>query len=308
MNWRFSLLLALMSCGPIAWSADASADYVRYAEDDASSRLEVAIRTFTMPSGQQVDLIGVIHIADLAYYQQLNQRFTGYDAVLFELIGDPRSVTARPPAELQGDRTGGSTLSALQQAASRYLDLTFQLHGIDYTGRNMVHADATVAEFQQMQQERGETMLTLFARAMQTQMSTQMSGRMDVATRELNTFQLIRILMSPDSAAEFKKALARVFDQVENMTLAMEGPGGSAVLSGRNDVVVKKVKEVLGDRKRRRIAVFFGGAHMPGIESALVQQMKAKAGGEEWLAAWTMPKKPMASKQPRVPSVGRESP
>src|SRR5688500_5791126 len=107
MNWRLFLLLTLMSCGPSAWSADTSADYVRDAEDDASSRLEVAIRTFTMPSGQQVDLIGVIHIADLAYYQQLNQRFIAYDAVLFELIGDPRSVTARPPAELQRDQTGG---------------------------------------------------------------------------------------------------------------------------------------------------------------------------------------------------------
>ena len=36
--------------------------------------------------------------------------------------------------------------------------------------------------------------------------------------RELDTFGLIRILMSRDSAAEFKKALAKTFDQMESMT------------------------------------------------------------------------------------------
>ena len=70
----------------------------------------------------------------------------------------------------------------------------------------------------------------------------------------------------------------------------MEGKDGSVILSGRNDVVVKKIKEVLANRKQRHIAVFYGGAHMPGIESSLTKDMKAKASGEEWLAAWTMPK------------------
>ena len=39
-------------------------DYIRFAEDDKSARLEIAIKTFAMPSGQKVDLIGVVHIAD----------------------------------------------------------------------------------------------------------------------------------------------------------------------------------------------------------------------------------------------------
>ena len=86
------------------------------------------------------------------------------------------------------------------------------------------------------------------------------------AMRELDTFALIRILMSPDSAAEFKKALAKTFDQMESMTAAMEGNDGSAILSGRNEMVVKKDQGSAGAKKQRRIAVFYGGAHMPGIE------------------------------------------
>ncbi|HXC59895.1 MAG TPA: hypothetical protein VN645_11300, partial [Steroidobacteraceae bacterium] len=38
-------------------------DYMRYAEDTRSARLETAIRSLRLPSGQQVDLIGVVHIA-----------------------------------------------------------------------------------------------------------------------------------------------------------------------------------------------------------------------------------------------------
>jgi hypothetical protein len=263
-------------------------DYVRFAEDGKSARLEAAIKTFTLPSGKTVDLIGVLHIADATYYQELNERFERYDSVLFELVGDPKGLTeAAPLTEAQRNlQSGGGMVSAIQQAAAKYLNLTFQLAAIDYTPKNMVHADATADEFAQMQKERGETTITLFTRAMQAQLSGQMD---QTAMRELNTFALIRILMSPDSAAEFKKALAKAFDQMESMTALMEGKEGSAILGGRNAVVLKKIKEVLASKGQRRIAVFYGGAHMPGIESSLTKEMKAAASGEEWLPAWTMP-------------------
>jgi len=264
-------------------------DYVRFAEDEKSARLEVAIKTFTLPSGKKVDLIGVVHIADEAYFQELNKRFDAYDSVLFELVGDPRRLTeAAPLTDAHRNlQSGGGAVSALQQAAGKYLNLTFQLGAIDYTRKNMVHADATAEEFETMQKARGETTITLFARAMQAQLSGQMDS---AAMRELDTFALIRILMSRDSAAEFKKALAKTFDQMESMTALMEGKDGSVILSGRNVVAVDKIREVLAHKTQRRIAVFYGGAHMPGIESSLIRDLNAKPSGEEWLAAWTMPK------------------
>jgi hypothetical protein len=264
-------------------------DYIRYAEDEHSVRLEIAIRSFRMPAGQQVDLIGVVHIADDAYYQKLNRRFDRYDSVLFELVGNPQRVTETAPQLLkqQSEQEYTGALSTLQQAMGRYLNLTFQLGAIDYTKKNMVHADTSAAQFARMQQERGENMLTLFARAMNAQLSR---GTQDQVASELNLFALIRILMSPDAATEFKKVLAREFGQMEALTALMEGEQGSAILGGRNDVVVKKIQEVLANPKQRRIAVFFGGAHMPGIEALLTTKLKARVAGEEWLAAWTIPK------------------
>ncbi len=279
MMFRAFVLLAISLWCRIG-HADDLPDYVRYAEDRSSSRLEVAIRTLTMPSGQSVDLIGVVHIADDSYYQELNRRFDDYDSVLFELIGDPRSVT-RPAT---GTSRPGS-VSFLQQSAGKLLGLAFQLDAIDYTKKNMVHADTTREEFARMQQERGENMVTLFGRAMQAQLS---SGANRRASQEFDTFGLIRILMSDDSAAAFKKSLAKVFDEMESATALMEGPDGSVVLSGRNQVVIGKIREVLARKKQRHIAVFYGGAHMPGIESALIGEMNAKVSAEEWLAAWTM--------------------
>jgi hypothetical protein len=295
MKTRLLPLLAML----IALGAQAAAnsselpDYLRFREDEKSARLEIAIRAFTLPSGQRVDLIGVVHIADESYYRELNQRFSAYDSVLFELVGDPKSLTARAPLaeEQRGIETGGSVISTLQQAAGEYLGLTFQLDAIDYTGKNMVHADTTAEEFERMQKERGETMMTLFARAMEVQMTAQMNGNVDPTSMGgLDTFGLFRILVSRDSAAEFKKAMAKTFAQMESLTASMEGAQGSAILGGRNDLVERKIKEVLANRKQRRIAVFYGGAHMPGIETSLVKDMKAKVSGEEWLAAWTMPK------------------
>ena len=283
---RLVALLAFWLSVQPASAADPLPDYIRYAEGRQDSRLEVAIRSFQLPSGQTVDLIGVVHIADAAYYSELNRRFTGYDSVLFEMVGDPSGMT-RPAEPDAQTRHGGGAVSSIQRSASKYLDLAYQLNAIDYTARNLVHADVSAREFAQMQAERGENVMTLFVRAMQAQMGSQMNR---TAMRELDTFGLIRILMSPDSAAEFKKSLAKVFDQMESMTIAMEGAQGSAVLSGRNDVVMKKLKEVLARKQQRRIAVFYGGAHMPGIEAALIGELDARSTGEEWLAAWTMPK------------------
>src|SRR5690349_13867624 len=116
------VLFALLSCPlgaalaaePAGSDADHLPDYLRYSEDPVSARLEVAIRRFSLPSGQTVDLVGAVHIADAPYYQELNRRFATYDAVLFELVGDPRHLTRAPPsADFQGS---GSTVSFLQQA------------------------------------------------------------------------------------------------------------------------------------------------------------------------------------------------
>jgi hypothetical protein len=54
-------------------------------------------------------------------------------------------------------------------------------------------------------------------------------------------------------------------------------------------VALKKLNEVLTDPAKKRVAIFYGAGHMPSMEVALHERLKAKRTGETWLAAWTMP-------------------
>ncbi len=270
-------------------------DYIRFAEDEKSTRLEIASKSFSLPDGVTVDLVGVVHIADADYYKDLNKRFEAYDAVLFELVGDPgdlQSAAKKPQAAKKEKPTGA--IHFLQTSMGKYLNLQFQLGSIDYTRPNMVHADTTWEEFAAMQKARGESMMGLMMRAMRAQLSGEMD---DLPVQDLDTVGLLRILLSKDSAAEFKKVLAKMFDRAESMTAIMEGDKGSAILSGRNEVVVKKLKEILSAKKNRKLAIFYGAAHMPGIEQSLIKDLGAKPGKEEWLAGWTMPKESLAAEK-----------
>ena len=51
--------------------------------------MQTGIATYRNAAGVTVDLIGAVHIADTAYYATLNERFTHYDALLYELVGGP---------------------------------------------------------------------------------------------------------------------------------------------------------------------------------------------------------------------------
>ncbi len=271
-------------------------DYIRFAEDEKSARLEIASKSFNLPEGVTVDLVGVVHIADAGYYQGLNKRFEAYDAVLFELVGDPGDLqsSAKKPETAKKEKPAGA-IHFLQTSMGKYLNLQFQLGSIDYTQPNMVHADTTWEEFAAMQKARGESMMGMMMRAMRAQLSGEMDS---LPAQDLDIVGLLRILLSKDSATEFKKVLAKMFDQAESMTAIMEGEKGSAILSGRNEVVVKKLREILSAKKHRALAIFYGAAHMPGIEQSLIKDFGANPGKEQWLAGWTMPKdSPAAEKK-----------
>jgi hypothetical protein len=85
----FLLMLGLPLCAqqPAAEpEQERKLEYVRVDEDDTAARLQTTVITLEK-NGVQVDLVGAIHIADKAYYDKLNERFTGYDKVLFEMVG-----------------------------------------------------------------------------------------------------------------------------------------------------------------------------------------------------------------------------
>ncbi|MEZ0273946.1 MAG: hypothetical protein ACAH88_03505 [Roseimicrobium sp.] len=64
-------------------------DFVRFQENKKGAQLQTAIATYRNNRGVVVDLIGAIHIGDKNYYDVLNAYFEDYDALLYEMVGDP---------------------------------------------------------------------------------------------------------------------------------------------------------------------------------------------------------------------------
>lgn|GEM_PF-1677549 len=137
-------------------------DYARFSRyRDSWSRLEVLSRTFASADGKRrVTLTGAVHIADLAYYDVLQDYLDAHDIVLYEGVGVQRDFadieiqTAEMRAEELANPRGRGGLrysglvyldfiSSLQEGMGESLDLTFQRDGLDYSHSWWWPADVT---------------------------------------------------------------------------------------------------------------------------------------------------------------------
>jgi len=272
--------------------------YVRLKEDASSTRMEVNVATFTLPDGRTVDLFGVVHLADAAYYKDVDQRLGTYDAVLFELVGNPEGLQkpdAAPPAGTPPPRP--HPLRGIQQGIGNVFHLAFQLEKIDYTRPNFVHADASAEEFSKMQADRGESMMKLLLKSFQLSNDPAFLQKMGGAG-EIGMADLVMLFYSQKTMQRIKVIFARLLAESESL---MEGgllEKDNAIIAGRNDVALKKLDEVLADPAKKRVAIFYGAGHMPTMEQVLKDRLKATRTSEVWLPAWTMPPaaKPHAAK------------
>jgi hypothetical protein len=82
---------------PAAGTKVAASDFVRFREDAKGAQLQTAIVTYRSADGVLVELIGAIHIADKAYYEKLNKRFTTCDALLYEMVGEGLEAVGDEP-------------------------------------------------------------------------------------------------------------------------------------------------------------------------------------------------------------------
>ena len=137
-------------------------DYARFSRyRDSWSRLEVLSRTFASADGKRrVTLTSAVHIADLSYYDALQDHLDAHDVVLYEGVGVQRDFTdiEIPTAEMRAEelanprRRGGlrrsdlvalDFVSSLQEGMGESLDLTFQRDGLDYSHSWWWPADVT---------------------------------------------------------------------------------------------------------------------------------------------------------------------
>lgn len=223
----------------------------------------------------RVDLVGVIHIADRSYYEELNQVLGKYDVVLYELVA-PEGTRV-----IAGQRAA-HPVTAIQQFLTNTLGLSYQLDVIDYHRRNFVHADLSPEQFYQSMQERGESTWAMFLRAFGYEWARSMTQQ-----KSTNDLDLLRALWSKNRQLELKRLFAKeMSDDVEGQIRALEGPQGSTLIAGRNE----RVLQVLEDQAKKgakTIAIFYGAGHMPHFHDRL-KQLGFVVEKTCWLNAWDL--------------------
>ncbi|NNC64100.1 MAG: hypothetical protein HKN84_04895 [Gammaproteobacteria bacterium] len=278
------LILVLTVLLPTAAGAQTQApdeEFLRLARDEtgAPASLQSPILSFEPvngePRGLRVDLVGAIHVGDASYYATLNDRFAGYDAVLYELVA-PEGTRPLP------NTAPGNLLSGLQQGITEILDLSYQLDEIDYTRTNLIHADLTPETLAQSMDERGESPWTYFSRLF--------TASLDEAALPMPTEDvpgLLEALFSPDRPRLLKTLIASSILDVEMFSRIVDGDSGSSLVADRN----ARAMTVLDDRLRagdRRIAVFYGVAHLPDLAERLKAELGLRQYDSEWIDAWDL--------------------
>lgn len=224
-----------------------------------------------------VDLIGAVHVADKAYFDQLNKAFEAYDVVLYELVA-PRDTTPVP-----GQRSA-HPVSFMQLMMKSALALQFQLDCVDYEKKNFVHADMTPEEFSESMSQRGESMTQMFLRMFGQSIAMQSRDPNRSGDAEL----LSALFAKPESRAlRLKRVMAEQFDDMDAATAILDGPEGSTIVTERNKAALRVLKQQL-DKGHDRIAIFYGAAHLPDMEKRLATDFQLKRSGTKWLVAWDL--------------------
>jgi hypothetical protein len=248
--------------------------FIRVDEDERAIRLQTAVTRFEK-GGVKVDLIGAIHIADRAYYLDLNKRFESYETLLFEMIGGER-LQDSAPVQADPERKELQALRRLYQVAMRTLALTGQIDVIDYTAKNFVHADLTLAEFERMQAERGESLLGFAAAAGQAEPES---------ARQPNPAKVL-LALAMGNPNLLKREIVHTLGTGDDQIAAYVGE--SVIITHRNIRCLEVMdREIAAGRKN--LAIFYGAAHLPDMEKRLIEAGFRQT-GEDWVTAWNLPK------------------
>jgi hypothetical protein len=228
----------------------------------------------TKHAGKIVDLVGVVHIGQREYYDDLNKRLGKYDSVLYELVA-PDGTRIRPE-DLQKRK---SLLTSMQTGMKDMLNLEYQLELIDYLAEKFRHADMSPKEFAEDFDRRGDSVLKMVARMMGAGMASQAGG---------NDAGMLFALLSGDRSKCMKQTMAKQLVDIEVVTAGMDDANGeNTIIKGRNAKAFSILKDELGGDSKR-ISVFYGAGHLPDMAKRLEAEFEMTERKTTWLDAWDL--------------------
>ncbi|KAK4283765.1 hypothetical protein QN277_000685 [Acacia crassicarpa] len=276
----------------------------------------------------QVDLVSTIHIADKEYFTALQEVLESYDCVLYEMVASRESIESRrntiPKAKMRGSSTKGiNILGCIQRWMARILMLDFQLDSLSYQAANWYHADLDYETFKLLQLEKGESFFS-FARDMTLRSTKAMlqpassipedlgpwRSKLLWASRVLpmpliglfiignicadagnqaSAYPEIEALSRLDFGAAIKVFLAkRLTTELTEVTADVEEQ--SVIIGERNKAAVDSLRKAIQEG-HNRIAILYGGGHMPDLGRRLRDQFNLDPSRVHWITAWSIRKR-----------------
>ncbi|XP_010536007.1 PREDICTED: uncharacterized protein LOC104811114 [Tarenaya hassleriana] len=272
----------------------------------------------------QVDLVSTIHIADKQYFTTLQKELEPYDCVLYEMVASREILeNRRNPTvskRLKSSRSRGfNILGCIQRQMARILTLDFQLDCLDYQAKNWYHADLDYETFKFLQLEKGESFFS-FAKDM-TIRSTKAIVQSASIPDDLDPLRskllwASRVLPMPlvglliiggicadigsqaseypewealsrlDFGAAMKVFLAkRLTSEFTQATAEIEEK--SVIIGERNRAATEALRRAM-DEGHNRIAILYGGGHMPDLGRRLREDFDLVPSQVRWITAWSI--------------------
>jgi len=234
--------------------------------------------------------LGPVQSADRR--ERLNKLFEDYDVVLYELVAPKGTKIPK------GGKKGSADILTLgREIMKRFLALEDQLQKVDYTKDNFVHADMSPLELKKAMESRGDTqetiLLHVFLQMMKQQNATAAKGEAEgeAAAPEASLEDLLQVLTDENASVKLKRMMAGQFANMEDPNnpgnILSGGPIGQLLIDDRNGAAVEVLIEQM-KKGKKKIAIFYGAAHLPDFEKRIMTQFNLQRESITWVPAWDL--------------------
>ena len=284
MRLIFKALLVLACLIPTLPAAGAdfrNPEFIRIQRNENRDpvALQTAIAKYVPAGGEkgaEIDLVAVVHIGEQAYYERLNKEFEKYDALLYELVAPEGN---KPPKG--GEMKSDNPLAMLQQGMTFFLGLEHQLEVVDYRKSNFIHADLSPEGMKKAMKERGDDKMTIILGVIADLLRKR---NLDADKPEPQAPDIsLTDLLNPK---KFKRIMAQQFEDAGG-DVSLGGTINRLLVEDRNKACIKVLQQQLTAGKKK-IAIFYGAAHMPDFNKRLKEDFGMKRTESEWITAWNL--------------------
>jgi len=270
--------------------------------------LRIAVRDYVPldGAGPRIRLVGAVHIASRPFYADVQAILDQADCVLFEGVSESPDDFKRDPAARKKDH--------LYTKIADALGLITQFEGVDYRRDHFVNADLSPRQMLELLEadiaKGGESAAA--AKAAKEQfgaLTKMMKGGGGGMTGMMVNLMLGVIERSPKMRATLLLTLASVDPDAES-GMGMGGKGGARlgrlILEDRNAAVIEAVRGKVDDLGAdRTVAVFYGAAHLRGLEDTLIRQLGYVPAETRWLTAFEVDAAAAGLSDKEVEELGR---